>query len=70
MRGTYGAGANHACDHGLAAGPVQDIVWLGCDALLVVHFAGFEAATGGTTSAGDWLQEIREHESGTFLHTQ
>ena len=46
------------------AGPVQDIVWLESDALLVAHAAGFQADTPGTTSAGEWLQEIREDGSG------
>ncbi len=48
------------------AGPVQDVVWLGIDALLVVHAAGFQAEHPGTTGAGEWLQEIREDGSGTF----
>jgi len=42
-------------------------VWLGSDALLVVHAAGFQADNPGTgTSAGEWLQEIREDGSGTL----
>ena len=49
------------------AGPVQDVVWLGSNALLVVHAAGFQADNPGTTSAGEWLQEIREDGSGAFI---